>query len=261
MRSLALARYHVLSRVRSAHGLFVASCVLVVLPVFVSDVLPSVLIYEWEMMESQLHHRARNVTVAYFFHLVVMVAACEAFATRRASKEGSRPADLVDTSPIRPAERFFGDAFGIFSCAVVIHLCTLPLLALAVALSPLPLSVFFWLEVVVLAALVLASAAASWKLRGFGKWMRTRSARSATLFFILLLVVLISNTQWRAFRDAFLTQFLYPSPAGWTEIRAAILNPPIFVASLVLLYAGYILYFALSSIRALERGQEEVHAV
>ena len=261
MRGLALARYHVLSRLRSSSGLFATALVLSALPLLVIGAVFTSATESWREIEMDLPVRAAGLHAAYFWHLLVLVCACELFGTPKQTRDGVRRADLTETAPITPAARYFGDAAGIFQCVAAIHLCTLPLLAAAVALSPLPSTRFFWLESVVLAAIVFGSAAASWKLRSTGKWMRTRTPRSIALFFILLLVVLMLNTRWKSFVEAVPTAMFQPTPGSWTHVRAAVVSVPMLIGSLAVLYFGYILYYAVSSIRAIDRGEERTHAL
>ena len=253
MRGLAVARYHLLSRVRSSYGVFVAALVLAALPVAVIDTIWIRWMDEWRDIELVLPMRAFNVRVVYFWHLIVLLVAADLFGTRLQSRDGNRRADLTETVPITPAARFFGDMAGIFACVGTVHLCTLPLLALAVALSPLPTAVFFRAEGIVLAAIVFSSAAASWKLHGSGKWMRTRTPRSFALFFVLFLVVLMFNTRWKEFTKALEGKLMNPTPSPWHDVEAAVISMPMLVSSLLALYFGYIAYYALSSIRAMEK--------
>src|SRR5687768_7902615 len=254
MRGLALARYHVLSRVRSSYGGFGAALVLAAFPVLVLDTLFISWTDEWRReIELVLALRAVNVHVIYFWHLIVLLGACDLFGTPRQTRDGNRRADLTETVPITPAARFIGDATGIFASVGLIHLCTLPMLALAVALSPLPATVFFRSEAIVLAAIVFGSAAAAWKLYSSGKWMRTRTPRSIALFFILFLGILMFNTKWKTFLRALETALLNPTPSPWNDVRAAVISMPMLVGSLMVLYFGYITYYALSSIRSMEK--------
>jgi hypothetical protein len=260
MRGLALARYQFLSRLRASYGIVAVLMIVALLPLL-RDTLFMSSFAEWRDIEINLIDRSQNVTLGYFLHVLVLLVACDLFGTPRPARDGVRQPDLTETAPIRPGERFFGDAAGIFQCAAALHLCALPALALGVALSPLPTATFFWLEGAVLLALVFGSASGSWKLRGSGPWMRTRSARSATLFFILLLTTVILNTRWERFRDSALNSVIHPSPRMWAETAAAIDSVPGLVGSVFALYAGYVIYFAVSSIRAIERGQETAHAL
>jgi hypothetical protein len=261
MRGLALARYHVLSRLRSSSGLFATAIALAALPLMTIGDVFTTATESWREIEFDLPLRAAGTHAVYFWHLLVLVCACELFGTPKQTRDGIRRADLTETAPITPAARFFGDAAGIFQCVAAIHLCALPLLALAVVLSPLPSTRFFWLEGIVLAGIIFGSAAASWKLRSTGKWMRTRTPRSVALFFILLLGVLMLNTRWKAFIEAFPNAMVQPTTLSWMQVRAAVVNMPMLIGSLAALYFGYILYYTLSSIRAIDRGEERTHAL
>lgn len=261
MRGLALGRYHGLSRLRSSSGLFATSLALAAFPLMLIGSVFVSATEEWREIEMALPLRAAGVHAVYIWHLMVLLAACDLFGTPKQASDGSRRADLTETAPITPAARFFGDAAGIFQSVAAIHLCALPLLALAVALSPLPSTRLFWLEGVVLAAIIFGSAAASWKLRSRGKWMRTRTPRSLALFFILLHGVLMLTTRWTRFLDAFFNALVQPTTSSWTHVRAAVVNLPMLIGSLAVLYFGYILYYTLSSIRAIDRGEERTHAL
>lgn len=261
MRGLALARLHYLSKSRTESSVPAAAAFLAVLPILVFDTIFRNWSAEWGFVEGVIQDRARTAGIVYILHLALLVAACDLFGTPRRSRGGPGAADLTETAPITPFERFFGDALGIFQCIAMVHLCALPMLALAVALSHQPTAIFFWSEALVIAVMILGSAGASWKLRSTGRWVRTRSARSIVVFLIVVLIVLMSTTRWTTFRDALAGSILDPAPGRWNDVRAAVVNAPLLFALLAILYAGYILYFALSSIRAMRRGQETFHAL
>lgn len=256
MRSLGIARLHYLSNMRSASAVLGVSLVLGALPVIAAGVPFRSWTAHWRVAADVLELQARAATVTYVFHLVVLLIACDLFGKPRALRDGKRAADLTETAPVRPAHRFIGDAAGIFLCAAAIHVCTLPLLALAVALSPLPSSLFLVAETVVLLALVLGSAGAAWKLRSTGRWMRTRTARSVALFGVLLIGAVMFTTRWEAFRDAAFSSVFSPSPRHWAEAAAA-MNSPALIVALAALYIGYLVFYFVSSIR----DEERLHAL
>jgi hypothetical protein len=134
-----------------------------------------------------------------------------------------------------------------------VHVCTTPVLALAVVLSPLPAATFFWLELLTLAVAILASAGASWKLRSTGRWVRTRSARSLAVFGILLVAIVRLNTRSGPGGESVLLAWIEPSPLWWHALAKTVPNPAILFSCLLLLYAGFLSYYALQSIRSLER--------
>ena len=143
---------------------------------------------------------------------------------------------------------------GIFASVMIIHLCTLPLLAMVIVLSPLGLTSFLCFELMIVASVVLASAAASWKLRSeTSRWTHTRMIRNGAVFLIGLLVIVISNTRWEEFRDAFPWYLREPSARTWSAVTSTIDNPPLLVSWLVLLYAGFMTFYYLQGVRAHEQ--------
>jgi len=160
--------------------------------------------------------------------------------------------DLMDTAPVAPPSRFWGEALGALGAAAIVHLCCLPLLAAVAALSPMPTAAFVSIEIGTLAFLALASAGAAWQRRApRTKWSGTRGTRNAVLVGILLLLsVRVSTTQWDAFRDA-LAQFVFPrtSMQMWADVARAVDRPMLLAALVAMLYAGTIAYYYVSSTR------------
>lgn len=249
MRGLAMARYRLLTSIRSARWIFLVAFVAAAGPIAAVQDVFTPATAAWASLDMRL--RAQCVTLVYMLHLAILFIAFDLFGTWRRTTGGDVP-DLTETVPITPAARFAGDAAGIFACVLALHVCTLPLLALAVVLSPLPASVFLWLELLTLALTLFGSAAASWKLHGKGTAVRTRSARSGALFGLMVLGVLFVTTRLVAFRDAFVTLITDPSPYAWQPLMATVTNPSAMIASLLLLYFGFIGYYALQSMRAIE---------
>ncbi|HEX9406763.1 MAG TPA: hypothetical protein VF975_05570, partial [Thermoanaerobaculia bacterium] len=81
------------------------------------------------------------------------------------------------------------------------------------------------------------------------KWSGTRSARSALLFFILLLFMLIGTTRWDAFRDSAYAFFSSPSTRAWEKVTLAVDNPVLLIVLSALLYAVYLGFFYMSATR------------
>ncbi len=160
--------------------------------------------------------------------------------------------DLMDTAPVAPPSRFWGEALGTLGAAAIVHVCCLPLLAAVAALSPMPTVAFVSIEIGTLAFLVLAAAGAAWQRRApRTKWSATRGTRNAVLVGILLLLsVRFSTTQWDAFRDA-LAQFVFPqtSMRTWAEVARAVDRPMLLAALVAMLYAGTIAYYYVSATR------------
>lgn len=253
MRGLALARYRLLTTIRSAWWVYATLMACAAVPIILGTGLFKSPFDAWQSVAERMFASATVVTGVYLMHVIVIVLACNAFGTPRPAIEGRPAADLTETVPITPRERFLGDAAGILGCILAVHACTVPLLALAVVLSPLPTAVFFWLELITLAIAVLSSAGASWKLRSSGRWIRTRTARSIATFGILLAAILGFNTR-SGFTEAFVWFFLtQPSTSTWRAVEKTVPNPSMLFASLLLLYLGFISYYTLQSIRSLER--------
>ena len=255
--ALALARYHLLSGIRNAHGLFAMTFLLALLPMSVGEAFlaPDSVLWMWSR-PLMMRLAAQTVIVSYFFHLLLLSAATVSVASPRRRHEGLASADLTETVPITSAERFLGDTLGVLACTLVIHLCTLPLLALAVALSPVSTSVFVSLELFTLAFMILCAASSAWKRRSEGVGGRLKVAGNAALFLTLVILIFAATTRWQNFRDAFFFYLSEPSPLRWTQLTREVMNPTLLAALLLLLYGGFLTFFAIQSIRALERRQE-----
>ena len=170
------------------------------------------------------------------------------------SVQTDAPGDLMDTAPIRPGARFWGEAAGILAAAMTIHICTLPVLVLVAALSPLPTAMFVTAEAATIALVVLASAGGAWKRRApRTRWSATRGPRSAVLFGILLLMTVRHTTQWEVFRDSLVWFVTHPSPRDWSAVSNAVDNPLLLFMLLSLLYTGYIAYYYATSVRTARR--------
>ena len=247
----AIARYHLLSTIRSAHGVVAISflCAIGTTALFGA----AGVFARHGVVAEAMRLAAQNVHIVYAFHLVVIIIGSDLLAGRRRQGERVLTADLTETVPVRPAERYFGDALGVFACLMVVHLCSLPILAFTISFSPLPSTLLLWLELLVLAVAVLSAAGAAWTRRAEGRWERTRTARSVSLFGILLLLILAMNTRWEYFRDAAAAYFYDPSPTRWGHLSSEVMNPALLIALLAALYIGFFLYYAMNTIRSLER--------
>jgi hypothetical protein len=242
-----------LRTIRSATAIFALAFVLAALPVVAGSGVLAPSFIAWFEMERRMMDAASAVSIAYLLHLGLLLTAASVFATRRHSPEGHELLDLTETVPAMPSDRFFGDAAGILGALLTIHVCVLPLLGLAVILSPLPTAAFFWMELITLGVSVLISAAAAWNLHTATKGRRTQIPRSVATFMALGVVILRLTTDWQPFADAAWVAVLQPSPQMWRAVRATVASPAMLVACMVLLYAGFIAWFALQSVRYLER--------
>jgi hypothetical protein len=185
-----------------------------------------------------------------------MLLASALLTAPRRQGDAREEANLMETAPITPAGRFLGDMLGALACTLIIHLCTLPLLALAIALSPISSSFFWWWELILLALLILASAGAAWKRLMTGPWGRARTAGNVALFGTLVIAAFALTTRWEEFRDAAVQYLAEPSPLRWSQLSREVMSPELLVMLLVILYVGFIAWFAMQSIRFLERREQ-----
>jgi hypothetical protein len=270
MRYLAVARYRLLTTIRSASWIFAISLAAVLIPMASDGWTKPELYYgennglgsgtlfvrQTKVLSDPVYMLSSSATitlVSYVLHGIILLVACSVFATSRQRTDGHEASDLMDTAPLTPAVRFWGDTLGILASALLVHLCTLPLLALIIARSPFRNTTFLYYELALLAAVILASAGGAWKMRaGHSGWSQTRSVRSAATFVILLWVAVAINTRWEAFRDAFAAFASFPSAGSWYELMDTVNSPSLLVLSLLLLYAGFISFYFLQTVRSLE---------
>lgn len=248
MRYLAVARFRCLTTIRQATPIYVV----VLLPAIIGALIQSIFHHGYEAGDQFLALAARVALFAWAFHALFLLSATELFAGRKTQPldPTTAPADLMESAPVRPNARFGGEFAGIFVSTLVIHACCMPLLALVAAMSPLPGSVFVWFELVVVALMILSSAAAAWKrIARPTKMAATRNLRSGILFAIIVVAVLYASTQWTQFRDAAAGFILVPSPRAWERLLATIDEPVALAVSIAVLYVVYFLFYYVSSTR------------
>ena len=242
MRYLAVARLRLWTALRSAT------------PIFILAALPPLMAAAFESMPEPLFRAAADELLApiakaalfaWLIHGGIMVAACEAFGSRRLRSDlTSLPSDLMDSAPVGPVPRFWGEVLGIFCAALTIHACCLPLLAVAAVLSPLPTAAFVWIEAGIIALMILGSAGAAWKrLAPPTRWNTTRTASAGILFLILLLLALYATTTWGGLGDSLAAFIITPSMRAWAAVTASVENPLLLGVLLSMLYFGYLLYY------------------
>jgi hypothetical protein len=160
----------------------------------------------------------------------------------------------METIPVGAGGRFLGEAFGSLATNLTIHLSCLPLLAMVVVLSPLPLSAFVWLEIAALVLLALAGAAAAWKRCARpSKWSGTRMARSGVLFWVLFWFILDRTSRWDAITSALNLVTSRPLLQTWADITAAIDRPALFGSLVALLCISYVTFYYVDAVRGLAR--------
>ena len=247
MRYLAVARFRLLTTIRSATPIFLVAAAPALIGALIES-MPEPL-YRSEA-DGMMRVTAIASVFAWLFHSFVMLMSCEAFGNLRLLRPDltSLPSDLMDSAPIGPTERFWGEALGIFAATLIIHVCCLPLLAADAALSPLPIGLFLWMEAGLVGMLILASASAAWKrLAPRTKMSATRTMRSGLLFFILVLILFSATTNWVAFRDALAEFAGGPSMNSWARVTATVENPLLLLLLFSLLYASYLFYYVVST--------------
>src|SRR5439155_12746511 len=159
MRYLAVARFRMLTTIREATWVFVFAMVPGLFAA-IFEATPEPLFRA--AADELLGEFARIALVAWIFHAVVIVAASETFGSMRLFRVDATalPPDLMDSAPITPTQRFWGETLGVFAATATIHIACLPLLAVIAVLSPLPTVVFVWIEAGIVAWMILGSAGA-----------------------------------------------------------------------------------------------------
>lgn len=247
MRYLAVARFRLLTTIRSATPIFLVAAVPPLIGAAIESI-PEPLFRS----EADLYMRVHAIAglFAWLLHSLVLLMSCEAFGNLRLLRPDltTLPSDLMDSAPIGPSQRFWGEALGIFTATLVIHVCCIPLLAIDAALGPLPMSLFLWIEAGLITMLVLASASAAWKRLAPRTLMSaTRTMRSGLLFFILVLILFRATTEWVAFRDALAEFAGGPSMNAWARVSATVESPLLLLLLFSLLYASYLFYYVAST--------------
>jgi hypothetical protein len=259
MRYLAIARFRLLTTIRAANFLFAVAAIAAIGPAALISFMPDEVFRAGA--DDFLGVAATTAVIAWIAHALILAIACEAFGNVKflrpqiTSVQTDAPGDLMDTAPIRPGARFWGEAAGILAAAMTIHICTLPVLVLVAALSPLPTAMFVTAEAATIALVVLASAGGAWKRRApRTRWSGTRGVRSSALCAIVVLIAVRYATRWEVFRDS-LILFLnsQASPRVWSAVSNAVENPLLLFMLLSLLYTAYIAFYYWSSVRTARR--------
>lgn len=248
----AIARFRLLTITRTGTPIFVIAGVPLLIAAAFTGVPDAIF---KEDPTAFLHTSARAALMGWLLYAIILSFAALAsgkIKTPHSDVTIHVVPDLMDTAPVRPGARFWGEALGTFGAALVIHVCCLPLLASVAGFSPLPRVVFFWIEGGFLALLVLASTGAAWQRRSpRTKYSASRSTRNSALFLILIALSLFSTTRWEAFRDAlvaFLTRGRVSMPA-WREVADTVDNPLLLAVMLAVIYFGNIAYYYRSATR------------
>ena len=197
----------------------------------------------------------RMLEFCYAFQLLILAAACHAFGARNRRADAAGAADLMETAPITPSARFWGDAMGVFGSTMAVHFATLPLLAFVFAMSPFPSSWMLWAELMIVLVVALESTAASWKLHtSRDKSPTARTAGATAVLIILVITTLRLLTTWSDFRDALAAFIVWPSPRAWFAIKATMLSPMLLAFVLLMIFAGFTSFYYFRAVRAVEHG-------
>jgi hypothetical protein len=266
MRSLAVGRYRFLTTNRAAvwvlgmsigAALFGAFAVIASASAMYS--MDFISVFDTELRRGDpaliISLGGRMLELCYAFHILILAAACHAFGSRDRRSDASGEGDLMDTAPITPAARFWGDAMGVFASTMAVHFATLPLLAFVFALSPFPAMWMLWVELAIVAIVALDSAGASWKLHTSRNRSATaRTAASAATLIITIIATVWALTSWGPFKDALAVFIVWPSPRAWSAIVATILSPMLLAFALLMIFAGFTLFYYFRAVRAVEQG-------
>jgi hypothetical protein len=255
VRLLAVARYRFLTILRSANASYVILMVAIAVPLLGMFTTLRVADSDYPAQAPRvLSDAAFGTFMIYGLHLLALVVICGAYGVVPRRPPGVMPIDPMHLAPISGSEQFWGDAAGLFSAVASIHLCLVPLLAAAIALSPFPSSLFWYGEVLTAIALLFASACGSWALRAeTTRLSQTRAARSIVVFLILMTVAVLFTTRGQEFRDALAFLWFRPTLRQLELAAAAVSQPILLVVSLVSIYVAFIAYYCFSSVRAIER--------
>jgi hypothetical protein len=255
MRLLAIARLRLLTRIRTASVLYALATLPPLMPCVFASLIPE------NAYRESMPFLAPVVAVwsilVWILHTGILLIGSEAGEQLHPRREGAEWSDLLETVPLDPSGRFAGEAVGSLAVNLSIHICALPVLAVVVALSPLPLSVFMALECGTLALLSLGAGAAAWKrCASPSKWSATRMARSGVLFWILFVAILYQTSRWQAFVSSLQEAIFQPSRRSWQQIGATIERPASLALLVALLCLSYLAFYYVSSVRALARRRE-----
>jgi hypothetical protein len=139
----------------------------------------------------------------------------------------------------------------VLAAVLSVHAAVVPLLAVIVALSPHPSTTFWIFELAVVAVLFLASALAAWSLRAESwRWSIARSFRAS----VTLLLIVAGAAGLFARRPAGLAEALVavlenPGRGSLIALVSAFRNPPTATLVFVILYAAFVAFFFIHSVR------------
>lgn len=249
MRLLALARYRFLIAIRKAGGLF-AGIAVALLPFIIvtTRAFAPDGVYEQYVAVEALHFSAFWAPVLCVLQALALVIACLTLAMGSPRTAGARNPEPFELVPVSATKRFWGDAIGFFGAALLLHLSVLPLLAIAMALTPLSLGAFIYIEALTVAILLFGACTASWTLRA----SVSHANPAFVVLAILLAGIVILTSRLEQFREG-LGQFFNQSDIRGLRVMVASFDSPAITAVLAaLVYAGFIVFYHLHSVRRME---------
>ncbi len=252
MRQLALVRYRLLTTIRSGTPIFVAAVIPPLIALLIETRSERQFLLEADV---RLTWNAGAAFVAWLLHALIVVGAAQAFGSRKPfGTDSTAPSsDLMDSAPIGPRSKFFGEASGILCATFMLHLCCLPVLAAVAALSPLPTRLFLVLEAGILVLMIVGSTVAAWKLVAPASSSRTRGLRSGLLFYALSISAFLVSAGREEFFGSIPRFMFFPSKRSWAALSGAIDNPVLLVVWLTVLVVSYMAYFFISATRPTSR--------
>lgn len=254
MRSLTLARYRFLLSMR-ATGAVVAGFVAALLWALIGGAGALITLTATESVfprqSPQLFDvAAQGVTPAYLMHTLALLAVCFLFGTGQRRSESSG-ADLLATAPVSAAETFWGDCLGVLAATLTIHAAVVPVLAFILALSPHPSFTFWVFEAAVVLVLFLASALSAWSLRAESwRWSLARSFRASIVVAVTIAgAALLFARRPAGLADALVAVLQNPGRQSLAGLAASFRNPPTATVVLAALYAAFVAFFFMHSVR------------
>jgi hypothetical protein len=252
MRSLGIARYRFLTTVRRLRWVGPLLFMALIMPMIATADAYTRSDADFAALAPDIYRIATGAMMAaWLLNVGTIMMLGWSFGARHREKERT---DLLDTAPISAMTHFQGDTLGFFAAMFLMHICCLPMLAEIVAISPLPASVVWWLELVSILLFFIAAAGAAWSLRvNLTGWRQLLIVRQMAVFAISIVMILAVTTRVDDFYQSVGTFFLSPSTVSWAAIVAAIDSVSILILLMLLLIGTFIAYFAFDAARTIER--------
>ena len=254
MRSLTLARYRFLLSIRSSGtaiggmGAVLGAAVLGSMPALMTIGAPTFSL--WRRAPEIFMISAPAAGAAYLLHTLALVVCCFAFGTsqRRAEQPSS---DLIETAPVTAAEAFWGDTLGIFCAGLALHATAVPLLVFTIALTAFPSTTLWLFEALVIVVLFLVSTLCAWSLRAVTwRWSLARVFRATmTVGIIVFSAAGLLARRPAGLADAVIGVLQRPGNQSWTALLHAFRSPSTATTSFVILYAAFVAFFFIHSVR------------